>query len=161
MASGRVHAACSVTLAVISFGFLAGTSNDFQAATACSAGCLAGIALTPDLDQEGLSYSETTIIKWTLGIGYLWLLLWYPYARLIKHRSPLSHFPILGTAGRLLYLFTAAAIPAYFGYRLKAPPDSFWPLFGWGIAGLTLSDIGHYIFDLKWRDSPRRRRSFF
>jgi uncharacterized metal-binding protein len=81
-----------------------------------------------------------------------------PYARLIKHRSPISHFPILGTLGRLFYLFVAAAIPAYFGYRLRAPSDAFWPLFGWGIVGLALSDTGHYIFDLKWRDSPRRRR---
>jgi uncharacterized metal-binding protein len=158
MASGRIHAACSVALAAVSYGVIASTSNDFRAATACGAGCLLGILMTPDLDQEGLSSSENAVIKWTMGLGFLWLMLWYPYARLIKHRSPISHFPILGTFGRLLYLFVAAAIPAYFGYRLKAPPDAFWPLFWWGVAGLALSDTGHYVFDLKWRDSPRRRR---
>jgi uncharacterized metal-binding protein len=157
MASGRVHAACSVVLAAVSYGVVAGALGDFRASAACAAGCVMGIFMTPDLDQEGLSSSENALIKLSLGIGFLWLMLWYPYARAIKHRSPLSHFPILGTAGRLFYLFCVAAIPAYFGYRLKAPPDAFWPLFGWGVVGLALSDLGHYIFDLKWRDAPRRR----
>jgi len=151
MASGIVHSACSVALAAVSFGAVAGALGQWDAGLACGAGCLAGIFLTPDLDQEGLSRSENTLIKWSLGLGFLWLMLWYPYAKLIKHRSPLSHFPFLGTAGRLLYLFVLAAIPAYFGFRLQAPPDSWWPLLGWGVAGLALSDIGHYFFDLKWR----------
>jgi uncharacterized metal-binding protein len=157
MASGRVHAACSLALAALSFGVVASVSDDFGAATACASGCLLGILLTPDLDQEGLSFSEQTLIKATLGLGYLWLMLWYPYAKLIKHRSPLSHFPILGTAGRLLYLFIVAAIPAYFGYRLQAPPDHWWPILGWIVAGIALSDAGHWIFDLKWRDAILRR----
>ncbi|RYG70557.1 hypothetical protein EON80_07640 [bacterium] len=161
MASGRIHAACSVALAAVSLGVVSGATGDFKTGLACATGCLFGIMMTPDLDQEGLSRSENNIIKWTMGLGFLWLMLWYPYARLIKHRSPLSHFPILGTAGRLLYLFIVAAVPAYFGYRLKAPPDSFWPFFGWGIVGLTLSDIGHYVFDLKWPHSRRRHRSLF
>ena len=151
MASGKIHAACSVALAAVSYGAIAGTTSDFGAALSCAAGCLIGIPMTPDLDQEGLSSSENAIIKWTLGLGFLWLMLWYPYALLIKHRSPLSHLPILGTAGRLLYLFLWAAIPAYFGYRLQAPPPTFWPLFAWGVAGLALSDAGHYLFDQKWR----------
>lgn len=151
MASGIVHAACSLALAAVSFGVVAGALGEWGAGLACGAGCLSGIFLTPDLDQEGLSHSENTLIKWSLGLGFLWLMLWYPYAKLIKHRSPLSHFPLLGTALRLLYLGLVAAIPAYFGFRLQAPPAHWWPLLSWSVAGLVLSDIGHYFFDLKWR----------
>ncbi|PQV64540.1 putative metal-binding protein [Abditibacterium utsteinense] len=151
MASGKVHTACSMALAAISFGAIAGGLGDTHLGAACAAGCIAGIFLTPDLDQEGLSHSENILIKATLGIGYLWLLLWYPYAKLIPHRSPLSHFPVLGTAIRLLYLGIWAAIPAYFGFRMSAPSPEMWPLLQWGIFGLALSDLGHFVFDLKWR----------
>jgi hypothetical protein len=40
------------------------------------AGCLAGILLTLDLDQEGYSALELEAMR-TLGpLGYLWLALW-------------------------------------------------------------------------------------
>lgn len=127
-----------------------GTLGDPNIGAACALGCLSGIFLTPDLDQETRSMSESILIHRTFGIGYLWLLLWFPYAKLIKHRSPLSHFPLLGTAIRLLYLALWLCIPAYFGYRLSAPSPEIWALLGWSVVGLALSDVGHYIFDLKW-----------
>lgn len=151
MASGKIHAACSVALAAISFGAIIGGIGDARLGAACAAGCLAGIFLTPDLDQEGWSHSEHILVKATFGIGYLWLLLWYPYAKAIPHRSPLSHFPVLGTAIRLLYLGFWAAIPAYFGFRLAAPSPEMWPLLQWSVFGLALSDLGHFVFDLKWK----------
>ena len=151
MASGKVHAACSVALAAISFGAILGGIGDVRLGAACAAGCLAGIFLTPDLDQQGWSHSENILVKATFGIGYLWLLLWYPYAKLIPHRSPLSHFPVLGTAIRLLYLGIFAAIPLSFGFQFSAPSPEVWPLLQWGIFGLALSDLGHFVFDLRWK----------
>ena len=133
----------------------AGTIGDSHLASACALGCLAGIFLTPDLDQEGRSMSESLLVRRSFGLGYLWLLLWFPYAKLIRHRSPLSHFPILGTAGRVFYMTLWLAIPAYFGYRLREPSPEMWTLLGWGMLGLALSDFGHFIFDLKWRDGLR------
>ncbi len=151
MASGKIHAACSLALAATTFGAIAGGLGDTRLGGACAAGCIAGIFVTPDLDQEGISHSENTLIKATFGVGFLWLMLWYPYAKLIPHRSPLSHFPVLGTALRLLYLAILAAIPAYFGFRFRAPSPEIWLLLQWGIFGLALSDLGHFIFDLKWK----------
>ena len=75
MPSGKVHAQCSLVLAVPAFGLVAGATGDNVAAGACALGCLLGIMLTPDLDQEGLSSSENALIKYTLGLGFLWAML--------------------------------------------------------------------------------------
>lgn len=142
-------------LAVPAFAFAYGASADqLGSGLACAAGCIAGIPLTPDLDQETISSSEYSIIKWTMGLGFLWAMLWYPYARLLKHRSPLSHWPLLGTAGRLFYLGLFVAVAMALGWTLPQ-----WPLdlIGWGIGGLVLSDTAHWLLDWKFGDSPRRR----
>jgi hypothetical protein len=101
MPSGKVHAVCSVLLSASSFGAALGMTNNVSIASACAGGCLLGIPLTPDLDQENLGMSERWLIKHTLGLGYLFAMFWYPYARAIPHRSPWSHLPIVGTIGRL------------------------------------------------------------
>lgn len=53
-----------------------------------------GLWLSPDLDTR-----SNPLRRW----GPLQLL-WWPYRTLLRHRSLLSHSPLLGTAGRLLYL---------------------------------------------------------
>jgi len=55
--------------------------------------------LSPDLDHHVGSASAR---RW-------WLLrcIWAPYAMMIPHRSVLSHGPVIGTAGRLLWLAIA------------------------------------------------------
>jgi uncharacterized metal-binding protein len=158
MPSGKVHAQCSLFLAAPAYGLVAGAMGDHVTGAACALGCLLGIAMTPDLDQEGLSSSESAIIKYTLGLGFLWTMLWYPYARLIKHRSPLSHFPILGTTGRLLYLGAWLLLPSYWGWQVVKPSPETLQLVLWAIGGLALSDLGHYLLDVKFGDSPRKRR---
>jgi uncharacterized metal-binding protein len=62
--------------------------------TAGLAFLVGGLLLSPDLD----THSNPTR-RW----GPL-RLLWWPYRRLLRHRSLLSHSPLLGTAGRLSYL---------------------------------------------------------
>jgi uncharacterized metal-binding protein len=68
---------------------------------------LGGLLLSPDLDTR----SNPTRRWGPLG------LLWWPYRRGLPHRSLLSHSPLLGTAGRLLYLMavilllSAALVP--------------------------------------------------
>jgi uncharacterized metal-binding protein len=77
-------------------------------------GCLLGTVLTPDLDQIGISKNEWDMVKKLGPLGFLWCALWWPYAASIRHRSPISHLPLLGTAIRLVYcaalLITAWAV---------------------------------------------------
>lgn len=144
MPSGKVHSSCSAILAVPVF--IAGTMlGDVWAGSAAALGCLCGILLTPDLDQEGISSSEYWIIKYTLGLGFLWTMIWFPYALCCKHRSTVSHFPVLGTTVRLLYLSAIIGVILYF---VGTIPQWNWILILWGIAGLLVSDTAHYIMDV-------------
>jgi uncharacterized metal-binding protein len=94
MASGRAHDRATWLLA-LPFGLLwwpwlgAGGS-----ASAGLAFLLGGLWLSPDLDTR-----SNPTRRW----GPL-RLLWWPYRRLLRHRSLISHSPLLGTAGRLAYL---------------------------------------------------------
>lgn len=79
-------------------------------------GEMAGIFLTPDLDavtreMNGHNYSTWLIrhffSRWGRHFGnaieYVWTTFWYPYS-FIPHRSWLSHAPVVGTLGRMMYL---------------------------------------------------------
>ena len=64
---------------------------------------LAGVAfvigealLNPDLDHNAGSRSYR---RW-----WIMRVIWYLYQCMVPHRSALSHWPIIGTTGRLLYL---------------------------------------------------------
>ena len=84
MPSGVVHAQCSFILAVPAFGLAYGASDDqIASGAACALGCLLGILLTPDLDQESISSSEYALVKWTLGLGFLWMMFWYAVQSLL------------------------------------------------------------------------------
>lgn len=129
------------------------TNNWLAAGLAAGGGCLLGIILSPDLDQESLSAAEYKIVKYTLGLGFLWAMLWFPYALAIKHRSPISHWPLLGTAGRLVYLGAFGLIAHSFGW---VPPLVPLPLLAWGVAGLAVSDAAHWFMDFHWPGRKRR-----
>lgn len=128
-----------------------------------SLGALLCIFINPDLDQDGLSYAETMFTKLTRfdlgkkplglfvsrfcrGVGItlmgLWIATWGMYSAMIKHRSPLSHWPILGTAIRVAYIL----IPVWWltGFNPLAQGD--WLLYM--LAGLALADAGHYLRDI-------------
>lgn len=154
MPSGKVHAQCTLLLTVPAAiaGFKWGGE---AAALASTAGCLLGLPLTPDLDQEGLSSSENWIIKWTLGLGFLWVMLWYPYARLFKHRSFFSHFPVVSTLIRLAYLAIFVAFALGLGWK---PPLVRPEIALAAVAGLMLSDAAHWFLDMRLGDRPQRRR---
>ena len=161
MPSGIVHAQASAFLslpcAALAYGAAANLPPREAAihAGAAALGCLAGIPLSPDLDQEGLSSAESWIIKATFGLGFLWAMLWYPYARLVPHRSWVSHAPLVGTTGRLAYmgLFVAVAMAA--GWKPPLVPLAW---VGWAVCGLAISDSAHWFMDTKLPRRSRRRR---
>jgi uncharacterized metal-binding protein len=121
-------------------------------------GCLLGIILTPDLDQIGISKSEWGLVKKLGPLGFIWMALWWPYAVSIKHRSLLSHLPVLGTAIRLIYCAALLIII----WTILGRPALVMPVWGWallrgGLKGLVVSDTGHFILDLLPRKKGKRR----
>lgn len=59
-----------------------------------------GLMFSPDLDLP-----SAPLRRW----GPL-RILWIPYERILPHRSPFSHWPILGTISRLLYFAAMASL---------------------------------------------------
>jgi uncharacterized metal-binding protein len=100
MATGQTHDRAT-TLLALPFGLLWGPALGLTGiALASGLFVLGGLWLSPDLD----THSRATA-RW----GPLHRL-WWPYRRLLRHRSLLSHSPLLGTTGRLAYLLTALVL---------------------------------------------------
>jgi len=137
MTSGDIHNKMTVAITpVVIIGVSLLVKNPWYGIVA-GAGCLSGMVLTPDLDQEGINKIEWIIIKKSLGLGFLWLMYWYPYALIMKHRSFASHFPIVSTAIRFIYQFWALFI-------FSDIDIVYYALF---FVGLCFSDIVHYYLD--------------
>lgn len=149
MPSGNVH-----TSATIALGVGLGVAAYYQGwpLIPIVGGTLAGLILTPDLDVEGGSISNHHVKK-SAGclVALIWRVFWWPYSRLIPHRSPLSHFPIIGTAIRLAYLFGLPALILYLlGHMIHLPPLPAW--WRWPVIVLALSDALHYCMDQLFRN---------
>ncbi len=146
MASGRVHAQVSMYLSPVVGLSIGLAMQDWRPAVASLAGCaVLGQVLTPDADLIGFGESGSwalCALRWSLGvpISVLFRVYFTPYSKAIPHRSFWSHFPIVGTIGRLIY-----TIP--FWYPLYWLHGWVEPTLAWMAVGLAVSDIGHWIFD--------------
>ena len=107
MASGRRHDQ-SIWILSLPLGITVGLVLGIKAALIATASCWAGgLWLSPDLDTR-----SNALRRWG-ALGFLW----WPYRRLIPHRSLWSHGPLLGTTLRLAWLLTwclivTMAVPA-------------------------------------------------
>jgi uncharacterized metal-binding protein len=73
--------------------------------------------LSPDLDLAPIC---TPYHWWPWPVRVWWRL----YARIIPHRSPLSHWPILGTAGRLVFCCgPGACVALWLGWTPTVVPE--------------------------------------
>ncbi|MDF2388762.1 metal-binding protein, partial [Nostoc ellipsosporum NOK] len=63
-----------------------------------------GLMFGPDLDIYSLQYQRWGFLRW----------IWLPYQRSLRHRSFLSHGPIIGTTLRVLYLVCLLTVLAVF-----------------------------------------------
>ncbi|WKN33231.1 DUF2227 family putative metal-binding protein [Porifericola rhodea] len=154
MASGKEHTLGTILLTPLTGLFAWHLSQGDQAITIlASTGCLSGIFISPDLDMQTRTVSETTLVRWSWTIGYIWIFLWYPYALFFKHRG-ISHCPLVGTCTRLLYMVGYAFllqeilrhtmdIEGHLMYWLKNHAITL-SIFS---AGLAISDIGHWFMD--------------
>lgn len=147
MPNGATHAKATVALAIAG-GFLSyQLGHSGLHALAFTGGALAGLVLTPDLDVDRgcISYE---IVRQSAGrpAGWLWKTYWRPYGKLIRHRSKLSHLPLVGTALRLAYLAVLPALVIW--YASGAPPRPAFPDWAlWAVGGLALADALHYLMD--------------
>lgn len=98
MASGRDHDRAT-WLWALPFGALWWPALGL-AGVACGAAAflVGGLWLSPDLDTRSNPTRRWGPLRW----------LWWPYRRLLVHRSLFSHGPLIGSAGRLLYLAALA-----------------------------------------------------
>lgn len=165
MADGKTHATGTKTLAM--FLFVGQVANGiyhgyplqtvFFSSLVLSIGALGGLFLTPDLDVDVGSDSDVEVREISpLGENFWWIY-WYPYRKLMPHRSPLSHWPVVGTLGRLFYLsilYWIALITAYFlnstwfgllqQVGLGLLGFSYFHIF---VVGLASADTLHFLMD--------------
>jgi uncharacterized metal-binding protein len=171
MASGRSHDHATRLLA-LPFGLLWTPFGLGAVAIATGAFLIGGLWLSPDLDTRSLATRRWGPLR----------LLWWPYRRLLKHRSIWSHCPAIGTAGRLFYLGSVMGLGSVllmpFGIpgpeELLQAAQWLWseqkPLLVAGLAGIELSSWLHLLQDgdpmprLRWNPlllskpfSPRRQ----
>jgi uncharacterized metal-binding protein len=100
-----------------------------------TAGCLLGLLVTPDLDQAEIGTLKRP-----------WLIPWWLYGKLFKHRSFLSHFPAIGTLIRVIYGIALIALASRFiPIHVQIP---YGPWIFWSFVGLIVADTGHYITDI-------------
>jgi len=142
-----------------------------------SAGALIALFVNPDLDQDGLTLAETFLGKALGLIGYrigifihpaladvlnrigkgfgllfagCWMAVWSFYAAFMPHRSFLSHFPIIGTTIRFIWI-------AGIVYLLRLSNSFTFSSMQLGLIyiGLCVADFGHYARDMKWFEMER------
>lgn len=71
---------------------------------------LGGLMFGPDLDTYSRQYQRWGILRW----------IWLPYQKSIRHRSPLSHGLLLGTAIRVVYIAIWVALLGAIAISLSA-----------------------------------------
>ena len=86
--------------------------------------------LSSDLDTRSRPYIRWGYLKW----------IWKPYQKLFHHRSVFTHFPILGTVVRLIYLS-----PIWFPLAWWSQE---WHYFVLAAVGIEISSVTHCLLDL-------------
>jgi uncharacterized metal-binding protein len=144
MTTGKNHAKITLTSTPFIALAVGAVTLDPIASVITVIGSLTGLYVHPDLDIQYVTSNPRTLIHShrkvlnTFGdLGWLWVALWWPYAKLIPHRSMVSHYPIYSTIIRLLYL----GVLSFGLWRLSG--YYFWYFF----IGLCVSDILHWLAD--------------
>ncbi|MBD2200396.1 MULTISPECIES: metal-binding protein [Calothrix] len=105
MPSGRTHD--SITLYALPFvaGVTFWQTGSSNVTLFVAGGFLfGGLMFGPDLDIYSIQYQRWGFLRW----------IWLPYQKSLRHRSFLSHGPIIGTTLRVVYLSCLIAIAAIF-----------------------------------------------
>lgn len=180
MPSGQVHNAVTFTLAGLTLagGILLQNADVLTV----SAGMAAGLFLSPDLDLAAGSIALSnvrkapqmaarillldgapTVRKISVAVGWLastaWRVIWWPYGVAIKHRSWISHAPVVSTALRVLYLILLT-VPFWgcsLSYQLTAQG---WRYAALAFGGLCIADGAHIAMDAAETRAKRLQRKY-
>lgn len=177
MSSGKIHSAATIGVAVgLGVGYTTAYVLYPYHVPALVAGALYGVLSNPDLDLDVKDSSSRRIGQVFFLLRWWWDVLWKPYRVGVKHRSWISHWPIVSTAIRLLYCISPLVISTAFSDQDETLRDSsrlvalsipsqvaafpFYVIIGlsvllpdpilWWVAffiGLALADTLHWIFD--------------
>ena len=130
MPGSATHNPACLILAPVVMAGAATLGCDWQTCIAAGIGCASGVAVSPDLDLVNTIRVPV--------IGWLWGAYWWPYRKIVAHRSRLSHMPVLGTLGRAAYLMPIIII------AISILPVE---IIGAWIAGLMAADGLHAVLD--------------
>lgn len=136
MPSGRTHT--TATLAATPVVALAAFAAGLPVVPA-ALGCLSAVLLSPDLDVDGGYIGVAYLRKVSPLLAFAWRVYWWPYAKILGHRSRYSHLPGLGTALRLAYVSWPFAL-----FGITASPE----VAGAYFLGLCVGDTLHALMDV-------------
>lgn len=107
-----MHNAASSLATVGSAALILSQTNlpTVDAGMALASAGLFSLFVGPDLDVDSGNISHKLARETGKIPLVLWTIFWEPYGYAIKHRSKISHMPILGTLLRLIYLVTPLSI---------------------------------------------------
>lgn len=123
MAEGRQHQVgynIGLTVMVASGLYLSYAGViELQDVAAVALGGVLGMIVTPDVRDQHDKTTHSERRMWHVPIlgpiaGYLFEVYWYPLARLIPHRSFLSHLPGLATGIAAAWLILPPALVVYY-----------------------------------------------
>jgi uncharacterized metal-binding protein len=168
MPSGRTHDRITLwTLPLVVLLALRLTLSLRLTATIAVAYLFGGWMFGPDLDIHSVQYKRWGWLRW----------IWLPYRGRIKHRSRLSHGPIIGTILRVLYFFCWVALAGVFvidllngSGRTALSWGDILAGMGWGLhtywrwwvallVGLEAGALSHYASDWltsEWKAAQRQ-----
>ena len=134
MPSGRTHDKITLWCLPPVVGTAFGLTNSPSLTVIIALSFLVGgFMLGPDLDIRSIQYRRWGPLRW----------MWLPYQKALKHRSRLSHGPIIGTALRVVYL---AVWITLFTYLTVLALNALWNAqLTWQSLGTTFHDLlNHY-----------------
>jgi uncharacterized metal-binding protein len=157
MPMGRTHRAINTALCVpLTAGSIVLSHWSPLQALSCAAGyCFATFFMNPDLDLDSVGYQSWGPLR----------IIWWPYQKILAHRSYFSHFPVISTILRLIYLmwFPVLMLVLLGGsiqLVVRETIFDWWPIFGayllMFIMGMVISDAIHAILDVVSTSFKRR-----
>lgn len=145
MAPGRSHNRGNGLLVLATFSGALYLGAPVSVAGWMAAGVALGFVLGPDLDVDGGNIAMHNMRRVPFVgrlLSWPWRFIWFPYAKVFKHRSFWTHAPLIGTAIRIIYLALLLWPVKFFTGWVPA-----WEIGAYMAAGLCLSDFLHWLMD--------------